>query len=663
MNYWLLPLAFLVGGMLLKWLLDLFFLRGHFDDLERRLNTREADYSTLKHEHSQALTDLRNRLTELDATAKSKLVAEGNLAKGQSDLAALRAHLLRTDEELKTLRVLEAECSLRCADRERERDTYRQAADSLRTELQAARSALETRGLRTAELEAMLATASGTAESLGQEAATLRTEAVTTTQRVIELEGQLAAQQSVTTTLENAIRGRDAQLADFPARLAALDAERHSIATSLGVADRELALVRAELAQTTPKLELANNVVATRDVDLKALRQQLELAQKALKEAKAQGRTDAETAAAAAQEHVATAVRWKMEADEIKRISEATAAENRRLEDDLKALRQTLATAEQTRLVATTAPLLADPAAAELSQRLRDVEAELEIVSQSHAQLELELMAARHKIAAPAPPHPTATDGGPLGSAALLAEIDELNRERNTLAAELAALRSVGAGDSGPPSPAPRKRKSRAPEVDLFATGATASGPGSAPAEPAPAARSEGPPHLPAETPADGPAESEAVQQFSVRCPQHLSDVRGIGSVFEQRLYAAGVGSYWELSQLSDRTLTEVLELDERQREQYEFAATRADAHRLAEESRTVGQKWTGETPDDLEPLEGIGSAIEKRLYEAGICTFAALAQASVELLSEICPVAKFRGANYVSWIEQARQRLSTEEI
>ena len=86
------------------------------------------------------------------------------------------------------------------------------------------------------------------------------------------------------------------------------------------------------------------------------------------------------------------------------------------------------------------------------------------------------------------------------------------------------------------------------------------------------------------------------------------------------------------------------------------------NAARLARETRSVGRKWTGEPPDDLEPLSGIGSAVEKRLYEAGICTYASLAAASPELLEEICPAALFHGADYALWIEQARQRLAAEE-
>ena len=157
-------------------------------------------------------------------------------------------------------------------------------------------------------------------------------------------------------------------------------------------------------------------------------------------------------------------------------------------------------------------------------------------------------------------------------------------------------------------------------------------------------------------------ATEEAVTEFSSRCPQHLSDVKGIGSVFEQRLYAAGVGSFWELSQLPDRTLGEVLELDEQQRERFDFSATRADAARLARETRGVGRKWTGDPPDDLEPLEGIGPAYEQKLYHAGICTYAALAAATPELLSEICPGSHSKKPEYAHWIQQARQLIGGEE-
>jgi predicted flap endonuclease-1-like 5' DNA nuclease len=138
-------------------------------------------------------------------------------------------------------------------------------------------------------------------------------------------------------------------------------------------------------------------------------------------------------------------------------------------------------------------------------------------------------------------------------------------------------------------------------------------------------------------------------------CPQDLAMTRGIGSVFEQRLYAAGIGTFWELANLTDDDFKRILELDERQLLRVDFEAIRNDARRLASETDSVGRVWQGEEPDDFEPLEGIGSVYERKLYEAGICTFEALANATVEQLMAICPPTKLRKPNYADWIAQAR--------
>jgi len=138
-------------------------------------------------------------------------------------------------------------------------------------------------------------------------------------------------------------------------------------------------------------------------------------------------------------------------------------------------------------------------------------------------------------------------------------------------------------------------------------------------------------------------------------CPQDLAMTRGIGSVFEQRLYAAGIGTFWELANLTDDDFKRILELDDRQLLRVDFEAIRNDARRLALETDSVGRVWQGEEPDDFEPLEGIGSVYERKLYEAGICTFEALANATVEQLMAICPPTKLRKPNYADWIAQAR--------
>ncbi len=142
---------------------------------------------------------------------------------------------------------------------------------------------------------------------------------------------------------------------------------------------------------------------------------------------------------------------------------------------------------------------------------------------------------------------------------------------------------------------------------------------------------------------------------FTAACPQHLSDVRGIGSVFEQRLYEAGIGSYWMLSRQSNDDLHRILKLTHLQAEQMDLNAVRADALRLAKETKSLGREWSCEPPDDFEPMGGIGHTYEKRLYDAGICTYEALASATVEFVEQICHApARFK-PDYAAWIEQAK--------
>ena len=677
MNHWLSPFAYLLGGMTLKWVLDIFFLRHVYRDNEHKLNVREAEYTALKHEHSQALTDLKNKLTELDATSKSKALAEGNLSKINSNLVALRTHVLRVEEDLAHGRNREAELEEKVARRDNELQFAQAQVRSLESEAAEQRSAAETWRLNLAEVRAA-------ADTLADSEAGLRNQLSETLQdladrliRIGELEITEDKLRGRVATLEAAVASRDAQIGDSTNRFATLEAERESVATNLKLADRELGIVRAQLESAERVITEGQHALSERAAKITVLESLLIERTNACQQAENQSATQAadrdraEQAAALFRQQAETAStehrRLVEELAEVKRaqteapppnaagattvLEEKLAEQSRRveaLETERQNLRTQLESAREEIRQATVAPA-PDPV---WLHRISDIEAELAAVSESHGLLEGELVRERQRSAGLEVQLKAAGDAVPAAMAAtlnapaevgappagLLAEIDELNRERNALAAELAALKSVQ-----PPvtTAGSRKRKGRPAEVELFPE---------TPSVAAPVATEEG------ETTAG------TTTEFSAKCPQHLSDVTGIGSVFEQRLYMAGVGSYWELAQLTDRTLAEVLELDLAQREQFDFAATRADATRLARETQSEGRKWSGDEPDDLEPLEGIGAAVEKRLYNAGICTFGALAAASEELLAEICPPTKFRGANYARWIEQARQRIAREE-
>ncbi|MFN2138296.1 MAG: DUF4332 domain-containing protein [Candidatus Promineifilaceae bacterium] len=139
-----------------------------------------------------------------------------------------------------------------------------------------------------------------------------------------------------------------------------------------------------------------------------------------------------------------------------------------------------------------------------------------------------------------------------------------------------------------------------------------------------------------------------------VSCPQDLEQVFGIGVVYEQRLYGAGVGSFWEIAQLSNETLKDILEVETFQ--DVDPAEIRRSAMELAVASGTTNRVWDGTPPDDFEPLEGIGITFERRLYDAGICTYRALAASTVEELERICHPPNFQKPNLGNWIAQAKR-------
>lgn len=138
--------------------------------------------------------------------------------------------------------------------------------------------------------------------------------------------------------------------------------------------------------------------------------------------------------------------------------------------------------------------------------------------------------------------------------------------------------------------------------------------------------------------------------------PQRLSAIDGIGPIFEQRLYNAGIGSYWEVATLDDETLRRILKLSKARAALVRFDAIRASARRLAEETQTPGCIWSGEPVDDFEKIPGIGEVYKRRLYDAGVRTYAALASVTPQQLEEICASRSPVPPDYVGWIEAARR-------
>jgi predicted flap endonuclease-1-like 5' DNA nuclease len=157
-------------------------------------------------------------------------------------------------------------------------------------------------------------------------------------------------------------------------------------------------------------------------------------------------------------------------------------------------------------------------------------------------------------------------------------------------------------------------------------------------------------------TRAAGSALIVGVQPYLSPKVQGLSQVIGIGSVRQQRLYNAGVGSFWELASLSNEELLEMLQLSDLRAQEVYYDGIRAEATRLARETNSVGCIWDGDHIDDFEPLTGVGKVYEQRLYEAGICTYERLVETSIAELAEIIHAPQMQTPDFGLWLAEARK-------
>jgi predicted flap endonuclease-1-like 5' DNA nuclease len=135
--------------------------------------------------------------------------------------------------------------------------------------------------------------------------------------------------------------------------------------------------------------------------------------------------------------------------------------------------------------------------------------------------------------------------------------------------------------------------------------------------------------------------------------PDPLSDIRGIGDVYEQRLYEAGIFTWHELGQVDVDTLRAITKaLPTSQPESWI-----EQARQLAAENGRIGASYTGPVPDDLTRIPGIDQVFEQELVRAGIVTFAQLAQTTAPELAAIIPAHRLDDAiDFAAWIGEARE-------
>lgn len=147
-----------------------------------------------------------------------------------------------------------------------------------------------------------------------------------------------------------------------------------------------------------------------------------------------------------------------------------------------------------------------------------------------------------------------------------------------------------------------------------------------------------------------------AMRPHIVTTVQDLASIRGFGKTSEQRLYDARIGTYWEVANLTDEAMEEILQPSPAQRAQLKYDEVRASALALAQKTDATGAIWLATKVDDLELIPGISSTFEQRLYDAGIKTYVELAAATAAQLAEICHAPATMTPNYPEWIAKAKE-------
>ncbi|RME54674.1 MAG: hypothetical protein D6790_16610 [Caldilineae bacterium] len=137
----------------------------------------------------------------------------------------------------------------------------------------------------------------------------------------------------------------------------------------------------------------------------------------------------------------------------------------------------------------------------------------------------------------------------------------------------------------------------------------------------------------------------------AVSYPDNLTEIRGIGDVYEQRLYQAGIFTWHQLAHTDPETLRQVTKALPTS----DVNSWIEQAHQLAQERGREGAVYTGPTPDNLTQIPGIDQIFEEHLYQAGIVTFAQLARLSPQALGEIIPAHQVGdNIDFTAWIERA---------
>ncbi|HXV98160.1 MAG TPA: helix-hairpin-helix domain-containing protein, partial [Anaerolineae bacterium] len=119
-----------------------------------------------------------------------------------------------------------------------------------------------------------------------------------------------------------------------------------------------------------------------------------------------------------------------------------------------------------------------------------------------------------------------------------------------------------------------------------------------------------------------------------------LEAIEGVGPAYAKKLNEAGIFSFWQLGEQTPERVHEII--------------NPKDWQKIEPES-WIDQARAMADPDQLEDIVGIGRVFAQRLNDAGIYTFAQLAELTPERVEEIVEVEEPQKIDADGWIAQAK--------
>ncbi|MEM7133289.1 MAG: helix-hairpin-helix domain-containing protein [Chloroflexota bacterium] len=132
--------------------------------------------------------------------------------------------------------------------------------------------------------------------------------------------------------------------------------------------------------------------------------------------------------------------------------------------------------------------------------------------------------------------------------------------------------------------------------------------------------------------------------------PDDLTAITGLEDIYAQRLHEMGIFTWAQVAELEPPLLKDWVDAG---------ATTNVKewprlARTLATEHNRLDSIYTGPAPERLTQIDGINKSIERTLYQNGIVTLDALANAQMEELSQQLAFTNITSDELQSWIAQA---------